>query len=380
MKERKIPRGIKVAGGALLAISLGVTYASSKLTGKPLLLSQIGSDYITSVPQLVGEYINQDDCNITHPTVRTEVRQIFESDRTNPEGIADFHDLVQASAKENGLTLVDERPFVDAIDKAESFEQVLEELNAYSQHHNMTFSIPDAFEKRDFPANYTTLDLKTFDLAKFKSMTTGLLNDLYYVPIEFSGFADRLNIKIVDKIDLELLLALAPDMSIREQLRESKKITEAGAFTNPITKNVYVYPRHLSSRAFSSRILHEKSHAFMFKYCGILGAIEDNEYARLNPSGFRYNDGESYEEFPNITTDKYGYEAVFEDAAYTMGDIILSRKIYNALSNTEREKLLLLLSRIDQVIPGYAKYWKTLPLEYLSPIEEVLLDNTEDTA
>lgn len=90
--------------------------------------------------------------------------------------------------------------------------------------------------------------------------------------------------------------------------------------------------------------------------------MNDKEFASLNPEGFSYGDSDSIERYQDITSSVYGLQNVFEDAAYVMGDLILTfpQKPLESLSQTQKEKVTLGVSRIEILTPEFAHYFKGL--------------------
>lgn len=340
------------------------------ITENPEKLLEIANIYLPAVDQYMQDSNRGESCKL--PDDQLAEQMIFENvdsmvvdEEFEADNDAEIHERAGIIARKNNLTLIDEKQYLVRINESSTLEEVIAVLNDYASYHSLIFSFPSVQTIEDVPVQFIPLDLKKLNLDKFKRNISEILNNLYYIPIELSRYAHVREIKLVDDIPKIMFENLLESTAFVDNLKkESNSLPSKGGFFNPITEVEYITYGNALDRSFSGKLLHELSHSFIFKYCGIYPTINDLEYASINPNGFSYGNYDSAKEFEDITSSEYGYQSVLEDAAYLMGDYILAKDKLpiNALSSTERKKIALLLARIEHVIPGFTEYWISLKL------------------
>jgi len=401
VKERG-PNRLKIIGSVGLATAIGIGSISQRNTGDPLTyfqkignytavvlevsnavaiglrsypnldplqLADVTADYLEVVPQLVTNYLNDKQCNssqlILRPQLhtanvsinRSEAEQISFAERDEKDK---FHGLAKDSAERNGLTLINEKQYLEQIDNATTIDEILKAVNSYTRNYSLKISAPDADEIEDLPIKFFGISKNKFDLNKFKSISKDFIKSLYYIPTEVAISANVREIKIVDSTYHIMLKHLLGNSAFYKDLRAEKYGSlHPGGIYHPVNRIIYVGLNELESYKFSGKILHELSHAILFKFCGIFGSLNDKEFAELNPEGFSYASRKSKEKYQGITSTVFGYNNVYEDAAYIMGDFILgfSPERKYSVSPTLVSKIRLLLARTETVTPGYTNYF-----------------------
>ena len=224
--------------------------------------------------------------------------------------------------------------------------------------------MPKEADFLDFPVEYTPVD-SDIDIEKVKDLSKSLITGFLYIPAEISQSSQLNSVKLVDSVTFsEIAKQFNESTNLVNKVPKDndKEDINPYGFYNPITRNAYVAVGNIlrgksKNKEVSYRLKHEMAHGFLFNYCGFFGSFSDYEFSRLNPDGFSYNET-SIEAFPQVSSNKAAYSNVYEDSAYIIGDYIYKNYAipYNALTNSAREKFILDLARLDQVIPGYAKY------------------------
>ncbi|PIR79656.1 MAG: hypothetical protein COU25_04140 [Candidatus Levybacteria bacterium CG10_big_fil_rev_8_21_14_0_10_35_13] len=361
------------------AVSLGISSYPNASLGN---IAEVSFEYIKKTSQFAVDYYNNNDCSLTQPLVENYVTDVFKSEdhpriqqiSTSEDVSPEFlHDFAKEQAEINGFTLVDESKYLEQINEAQTFDEVLEAVNGYTQNYSLKITMPESDGIEDIPIRYFGVDKNKLDISVFKEISQDLLRKLYYIPPEIVRNADISEIKIIDSIYHIMLNHLYETTTFYEGLKnETNSSPYPGGFYNPVVNIIYVGLNDLKNYKFTGRVLHELSHAFLFKICGLYGTFNDKEFAALNPEGFSYGDGKSLREYKDISSNKFGYQNELEDSAYIMGDLILTfpPNDMDTIPPVLQKKVSLLIARIEQSIPGFAKYWRSLTLRTTSEIPE----------
>ena len=340
------------------AISVSI---SSYPDAHPERIGKVIYDSLPRFPQIAEDYLNRGNCNADQlePKKVNIVSDVSPEDLTQEE----FHRYARYQAEINGLTLADESEYLGKIDKAESVGDVLSIVNSYARNHSLKITIPESDSVEDFSVKYFGLGNEQFDITEFKSISKRLLRNLYFIPTELTKSAEVQEVKIVGSIYHIMFKHLFGNTAFYDGLRNEISGSEhLGGLFNPVNRIIYINMDDSRSANLSGRMLHELSHAILFKTCGLSGTLNDKEFASLNPEGFLYGDKESLKTYKGISSSRFGYNNVFEDAAYTMGDIVLTFPPirHDSLPPVQKAKAKLIEQRAEQLAPGFSNYRRAL--------------------
>lgn len=325
---------------ASLPVVLGGTVLGTShfLTGSPL-----------AVPRQVASYMTDDDCGTTDAAeVQRASRIVGSADEPSIAVLdrvqSDEHRrllrsrVVQRAANRHGLTVVDNRPYLSALKEAESVSEILRVFN--------TFSAKYGFELELHTGESTVLDRLDgtypvrdgVDVDAFRKGAIWNVERMSLMPIELAHYAG------VRKVDLFGRV-------------ESKGVPKGGLTSSGSTA---IRLRLDHFQAGPSILLHEFGHHIAMQWCGIAGEARDTEIAKLNEPGFVY--GRTGGQSLRGVAEPYGAESVAEDTATILEDLVagLDSEVFHPRSDELGQKYDLWLSRLDQAVPGFVEYQRSI--------------------
>lgn len=257
----------------------------------------------------------------------------------------DIESTTELLASENNLTLVDDEPFIKRLHdlKNPNPYNLTEILNDFTMEYGFGSEISQNQiwqEKINVSFHQEELsDPNTIDIAKYKRGIESLIANIHRIPREIIVSSGIKKLKITgtrEQIDNPIL----------------GQVHVAGE-VDPLLRTLYLPVETVYSRDFNT-VVHEFGHLLDFEQCGFTGAFSDTELSDLNPKDFVYGQKESVGKV--AVTDSYGATSALEDKATLYADILNTNALSYISSEAVASKYKLLLARMEQEVPGSARY------------------------
>jgi len=241
-------------------------------------------------------------------------------------------------AERFGLQLSNPAREIAAVRRARTAGAVLTALNAYTgSGFGFTVSLPSTPVGTGTDFVGLPVDRRE-SFAALRAGSVAFMRYLSRVPTGLVACSGLQQLTVVDhlytgKNTEREGLALERDLTIYLELR---------SFSNPVADATSQEIGHLLDAAM----------------CGIGGQQDDPQYAGLNPPGFRYGPDANTKD---VAT-KYGATNIVEDKATEFQSMLggLQKGLFDSDNTVLRRKYRLLLARLEEHVPGSARYYAAM--------------------
>src|SRR3989338_2914580 len=330
-KERRISRFARnpIVSSVLIATSFLSCPAIATATNKEPLQSpdRRMSGAFSSIKTALNQRDSEELFRIEHATYADESFQTV------------LNEYALRQAKIYGLTLFETQPYFDMLDKASSVNQILSVLNRYTRKLGFKVVIPD--EDQIDTDLFTPINPKKIKPKKFKDAVVVFINGISNIPKEVISLSGLKTVNLVRSVDFQ------------------KTEGESAAAVSGDPLEMYIT---VSDLGMDDEIPdHEFGHMIDEKITDPVEGDEDEEYTALNPKWFEYGNHMPHD---GVTTTDYGAVDEEEDKATTYEDTIgeLEPEVFRSEDAVILAKGLLLLSRIEEYVPGYTAYARSISL------------------
>lgn len=325
---------VLLAGGVALTGSAAVG-AGLHFSGDPLL-----------IPRHVGEAIFDPDCPPTDEVKVKVVKDELSRIPTEAEsvGFDGYKNFVLDAARKNGLTLFDTSPYLASLNEAKSVEEVMTVWNYFTSNFGIDIEITEERDIKDTFVPFQPVFKDDIDFGLFQEGAKHFIYNFEYVPEEVVRTSGVQKIKIVHS-------ELIPDPK-----NPGEYIKYFDGLHNSTTNIMYLDILGLNNGGNTP--LHELGHGFDAQYCRQLEVDKDTQYDSRNPSEFDY--GEGVDTNYQVTLSEYTATGIKEDKAETFATFLTLPHIYPHLEKPLRDKIDLLVARLDAKVPGVAKFYAAI--------------------
>ena len=255
-----------------------------------------------------------------------------------------YWNRLRETALKYGFTLVDHKPYVDALEEADSIDKIVSVVNNFFLNYGITIKIPNSLAEADNREEIKLIDKTLVDPDQTKKGMEHLMLYFGKLPVEL--------IKIAEVKTLRLFQELG---ELENPIVEHGEIEGIAYRHTPV---IDVSLNSIYRNAFAV-VSHELGHHFDFRLTKP-NCDNDRSFTTNNPSDFRY--GIRRDDLAGIGyLDPYAQTDEVEDKATFYGDILggfskgksYIRSVY---FENSKGKYANLLSRLDEVLPGIADY------------------------
>jgi hypothetical protein len=253
----------------------------------------------------------------------------------------ELHNFYNQQAKKYGLHLANIPSYNSRLKEAKNIDEILSITNELTHQYGFSVSIPEHTGIKDLGEGVHTLNRQKVSLNDIRWSAECIVNGLELIPLEVGK---HLHLKTFDIVD-----SLHPFMG-----------SEAGGLHNSATHVNYI--DFVGNDGDVNAVEHEMGHEIDEDTVGEYGMNNDPSFSRYNPKGFRYKAGQiywtpdgSYGKNPAIVEDQ-GSRNVEEDKA-TYYNFIFDSWKPGMRGSIMKEKLAVLLARLDKLAPGYAEFY-----------------------
>jgi hypothetical protein len=250
----------------------------------------------------------------------------------------DFHTYKEYAAEQAakyGLTLVDEEPFKEKIESAQSSDEVLHVLNEFTAHYGFEVGLK------------ATID----DVEGVKQGAGDLMDHFYTIPVELGKLSGIKKLDIVDSVP------------------GAYGMPEAGGDTDPFSHTIRIGIDGFMQSG-GDIYAHELAHGIDGQLCGEVGMRRDPDFKKLNAPRFKYSESQKtdHDQGRKSTVESYGETNVAEDKATFYQRLIdgISPSMLNSESSVIRAKEDVLLSRLEEKVPHITNYLRDISTDLRS--------------
>lgn len=258
--------------------------------------------------------------------------------------IDDYTEYSMSKAAELGLHISDYRPYIQRVDNAKTFEQTLQAFQDYGKTLGLDINLHTHKDLKDLGIDVTPIDPMEIQFDdKLKNGIISFITEMAFIPKELYDFTDIKEVRIVSS------LGVMGNSVVGDFQPAGEANCMSGILYIPLDS---LYTGQLGLFG------HEMAHRLDYKMNGssTVGQRRDVHFVRLNRPDFRY--GVSPKPGDDNVSTEYGATNPKEDKAMLMESMLsgADSTLLNSHSPVIRAKYRMLLGRLEQHVPGIAKY------------------------
>lgn len=349
------------------AVALGITftgaggkyYADDPLFWPRQLLNEVTHPKCEQVSAEVEKQVAEQVAKPPKDPVLVQLEQDYESGRLDDAGYQQrYMQWVRTTAERDGLHVVDPRPYMAEVAEANTADEVLSALSGYTRPYGFSVTMPHKADLRD-AGNPTFVREGEVDIETLRQAGSDLLDILYPLPAELMRAVDVNGIRIVSELE-----AVDGGAAVGTFKPAGEADTRTGIIYLPLkalhrglSADQVIAPEDSGLRKI---LAHEIGHRLDGKLCGPDAAV-DEAYTGYNTPDFTYGSKWDERVGRKNVLDSYGARDPLEDKGRQYERILpgLDPKIRGE-GTVIREKNALLLGRLEEKVPGIARYLSEL--------------------
>lgn len=339
---------------ATAAATIALTGVAGKaIDNDPLFLPRVAAERIlhNQAPEVPDSQVQQIVHMLNQPQNPELAALDKESIHMKPEDFTGYspwekrlHSFYSQEASKYNLHLIDVPAYDERIDKASGLDEILDIVNEAARQYRFGVNLPEHVGIIDqFMEGAKAIDPKKVSLKQVRWDAQAIINGLQLIPIELGR---HLNLKEINLYkSIQPLIADGGGTIGADQSRWENKINMGSEDGNV------------------NAVEHELGHQFDDATVRPFGMGNDPSFTRYNPKKFKYGNGSSPTlGYPGAAiVEDYGKSNVMEDKA-TYYNFIFSGgndrgEKLGRHDTVVREKMAVLLARLDKLAPGYAKFF-----------------------
>jgi hypothetical protein len=294
----------------------------------------------------------------------TELLEIQEP----PINKKDFKEHTREQAEINGLTIVPGEEVLEQLDSAENISEMISALNSHTAtKFGFSMEYPVGYDFKDLPNLYSPFD-RDFDPQEFREITKDFIKNLEYVPLEVFELAHINRVVVVKNNSFDL---------IPELISKERRPSAVYYFPKDV---VYIELNEDTKGKFQKRFDFTFSAAVDMSVCGISQVEKYEDEMSLGEVNITKADIEMVDsEVVNSLTLKI--QNIRDKAIINRNFISPSSPIdISKVDQSELDTILLQVLRINEYVPGYADFWRSLTYESGKKDGEIIIDNISDSS
>lgn len=322
----------------------------------------------------------QEDCRTELKTETSNPRVIFElskkpiieEDLIDLNSLSDrteFKSYVKSKAEEHNLTLVDNEKVLEELDSSENIHEMIEATSTHTKSgYGFSVDFPIGYDLKDLPNIYRPFDRDNYDSEQFKNITKNLVKNLYFVPTELIELANIDRVVIVAQNSFDLV----PDFIT------TQKSPDAVYYFPKDT--IYMSLDNHSAENFQTQFDFTLSAAIDMNVCGITQVNENLNFSTFeNIKAIQADENKIDTESVNFLTTQI--QSLNKKARINRNYISPRSPInLSQINQQELNTILFNVLRINEHVPGYLDFWRSLTYEDQISNEKIIIDFSTDSS